>query len=122
MARKTDPDLLASRLRAVTGGAPKPLAASAPPVQTFGAKKPRVALRRKSERTAAFKEALIITETGAQIKVIIKDITERGARVEFHAGGGVIRGRVQLVEPSRGLKRYAQVRWRDQNSAGLEFE
>jgi hypothetical protein len=116
--KKNSADLLNSRMRAVTGHA-KPAA-----IKPFGGKPP---LSSKSgperpPRQARFKRGEIMLETGLRLQVVVKNLSETGARIDFHEGGTDIFGRVQLIEPSVGLKRWARVVWKDQASAGLKFE
>ena len=60
--------------------------------------------------------------TGARLEVVVKNVSKIGARVDFYAGGAEIVGLAQLVVPGLGLQRWVRVVWKDQNSAGLEFE
>jgi hypothetical protein len=118
MADKKSSDLLNSRMRAVTGHA-KPLA-----IKPFAGKPPLLgnAGPARPPRQSRFKRGELMLETGLRLQVVVKNLSETGARIDFHEGGTDIFGRVQLIEPSVGLKRWARVVWKDQASAGLKFE
>ncbi len=118
--KKSASDLLAARIRAVTGG-PKPAVNLAPPGQAAAAVK-SVRNKRRAERREAFKQAVLVSPRGDRVPVVIKNMSDTGARVDFFSGGAGIVGRAQLVAPSIGLQKWVRVVWKDQNSAGLEFE
>lgn len=120
MVGKKDTPNLTDRIRGVSGAA-KPglrpaMTPSGPPVVKSGRNK------RRSERKSTFKQSVLILATGERLNVVLKNISDHGALIGFFSGGGTIAGRAQLIEPSTGLKKWARVIWRDQNSAGLEFE
>ena len=111
MAKKQNQaDLLQSRCNRVVS--PKQPSAS-PEGRSEGRKKPR---------TRTFKEAVLISQTGVRIPVVVSNCTDAGARVDFARGGPDIFGNVVLLQPSLNLNKRGRVVWKNQNSAGLEFE
>ena len=77
-------DLLRSRFDRIVG--PEPTLQPASPEAHRN--------RRKKQRKHAFKEAVLISEAGARIPVIVRNFSDTGARVDFVKGGaGDIRAR-----------------------------
>ena len=116
---KHSSDLLAARMRSATAGTKSP----APRVFASGkapAKPNRN--RRQEERKDAFKQGLLVSETGERIDVVLKNMTPSGARVDFFRGATTLDRHADLYIPTLGLKRKVLVVWKDQNSAGLKFE
>ena len=113
--KRSQPDL-ASRMRAAVA---TPVSAAKPNAlkRGFG-----TAEQRRTQRADKYKRACLILETGERIDVAVRNISEIGARVDFHGGGIGSSSRVTLLEPSLGLKKRARVIWRDQRSVGLSFE
>jgi len=114
--KRTQPDSLASRMRAVVA---PPMTAAKPNALKRGF---ATAEQRRALRADKYKRAALILETGERVDVAVRNISEIGARVDFHGGGIGSSSRVTLLEPSLGLKKRARIIWRDQRSAGLSFE
>jgi len=114
--KRNQPDSLANRMRAVVGPA-VPAPGQGTPKRIFGKTEQRQALRADK-----FKRACLILETGERVDVAVRNISEVGARIDFHGGAGGMSSHVTLMEPSLGLKKRARVIWKDQRSAGLSFE
>ncbi len=117
--KKSGPGSLSDRMRAVTGGGPKSPSDHVQPGQ--GPASPKTVRKRRSERKDAFKQGELIA-AGTRVAIVLRNISETGARVDFFTGGTAILDRAQLVIPSLGLRRWVRVVWKDRNSAGLEFE
>ena len=109
--KKNPPNKLSDRVRTVTA----PPAPAAVP-KTAKPLKPRQA------RASKFKHATIVMSDGLKLDVILRNLSESGARIDFYGDGADIVGPVLLLEPSLGLKKRARVVWKDRNSAGLSFE
>lgn len=77
---------------------------------------------RSSPRVEVFKEGLLVTTFGEKLKVIVKNVSQGGVRVDFACGSASIRGRLQVREPTLGIDRWACVVWKSHGSAGLQFE
>src|SRR5262249_17842574 len=76
----------------------------------------------RRERTTRFKRAFLVLETGDRVDVVVKNLSDKGARIDFYGAGPSSSGRGLLIEPSLGLQRWARIVWKDRNSAGLSFE
>jgi hypothetical protein len=83
-----------------------------------GAPPPRAEGRAK--RDAVFKNGTVILPDGARMVVVIKDLSDAGARVEFFART-TLPEEVLLVEPMLKLRRRARVAWQSDGAAGLQF-
>jgi hypothetical protein len=77
-------------------------------------------LKHRQRRIATFKNASVILRDGARISVVVKDLSDAGARVEFFART-VLPQEVLLVEPMLKLRRQARVVWQSDGAAGLRF-
>jgi hypothetical protein len=73
------------------------------------------------EREATFSFGAVETSCGVREGVIVRDVNIRGARIDFTRALTLPR-RVLLVAPGMGLRRWAEVVWRDGRSVGLKFE
>ena len=118
--RKRPENGLADRMRAVTAAQNRDAVRALTQASPGAARALRC--RRRAQRSDKFKQALLIAVSGVRIKVVVTNISATGARVEFYSGSSEIFGRILLQEPSLGLKKWARVVWKEQNSAGLEFE
>jgi hypothetical protein len=116
---KKSTDLLAARMAAVTIGS-KPAVTLTPTANT--PKPVKFGRTKRSDRKDSFKQGLLVLGNGERLDCVIKNVSETGARVDFFRGGSGIAGRVKLLDQSTGTQRWAQVVWKDQNSAGLKFE
>ena len=75
---------------------------------------------KRAERTTGWRPGTLIFLGGERLKVVVKNISDTGARIEF-VRSTQLPERVQLVEPIRGVKRSAYVIWQDWGVAGLQF-
>lgn len=78
--------------------------------------------RRSAQRQSkwAVCKVVFIDETSSLSGVLV-DVSETGARVRFVTGGGHISRLVRLEAPVVGLRREAELVWRDQSEAGFRF-
>ena len=74
----------------------------------------------RAQRDAVFKNGSVILPDGARMVVVIKDLSDSGARVEFFART-TLPEVVLLVEPMLKLRRRARVAWQSDGAAGLQF-
>jgi hypothetical protein len=74
----------------------------------------------RAQRDAVFKNGSVILPDGARMVVVIKDLSDAGARVEFFART-TLPEEVLLVEPMLKLRRRARVAWQSDGAAGLQF-
>lgn len=119
-SKKSGSDLLGDRMRSVTGGS-KPQPRQIQFGQTPTSKKSVRNNKRQSERKEAFKQGLFLSASGERVQIVLKNISDTGARVDFFSGTAIF-GQGELIVPSLGIKRSVRVVWKDQNSAGLRFE
>jgi hypothetical protein len=110
--RKTPPDRLADRMRTVVAHA-SPAPASAPKLPSR--------IKPRSPRAEKYKHGVLLLPDGERVDVILRNLSEKGARIDFYAGNTGLSGPVLLLEPSLGLKKQAIIVWKDRNSAGLLF-
>jgi hypothetical protein len=103
--RRPPVDALKDRVRQIGDPAPKPT-----PVKTA----PR------APRQALFRNGALSYGDGHRLTVVIKDLSDDGARIEFiqHVD---LPDDVVLIEPTLHLKRAARVVWRSGGAAGLHF-
>jgi hypothetical protein len=101
--------LLADRIRRL---------ATAPASNATSAGRPRVGA---SDREPAFAFGTVETACGVREGVVVRDVNTSGARIDF-TRALELPSRVLLVAPGIGLRRWAEVVWRDSRSAGLKFE
>lgn len=102
--RKSGGDQLRDRIRRIVGSRPE-----APP-------KPE----RTSVREPQYKEAVLIFPGGERMKVVIRDLSEGGARVEFFVRAQ-LPPEVVLTGTNVVLNRRASVVWQSLGVAGLKF-
>jgi len=76
--------------------------------------------KKRSERKATFKAATLTLISGERIDVVVKNVSDTGARIEF-LRDVVLPDRVLLSEPTLRLKIWAYVAWQERGKAGLEF-
>ena len=119
--KKRGPATLADRVRAATGGEEKLQTSRVQITQSLAATK-TMRNERRSERKEAFKQGVLIFATGERMKVVVKNISAIGARADFSGGLTSIFGCAHLSVPALGLERKVRIVWKDQSSAGLEFE
>lgn len=111
MFKKTPekPDPLAQRMRKITDV----------PVEevTYSSVRPD---EKRSDRRPTFKAATLALITGERIDVVVKNISDTGARIEFMREIP-LPDRVLLSEPTLRLKTWAYVIWQTRGAAGLQF-
>lgn len=81
---------------------------------------PKPQARQRPPRERVFKDATLQLRDGTRFRVSIKDLSETGARIEFHANID-LPARVILSAPGLRLRRFARVVWREAMAAGLQF-
>lgn len=74
----------------------------------------------RAQRDPVFKPAIAVTAFGEKVPVVIKNISETGARVEFFQRQP-LRERLLLSESSLALRCWAEVVWEGENAVGLRF-
>jgi DNA-directed RNA polymerase subunit E'/Rpb7 len=75
---------------------------------------------KRSERKPTFKAATLAFITGERVAVVVKNVSDTGARVEFMRDVE-LPDRVLLSEPTLQLKTWAYVIWQTRGAAGLQF-
>lgn len=112
MSRKSDNNLsdsLAARMRKIAGSA----ALQQPTYSTATDEK-------RPTRKSSFKAATLTLIGGERLDVIIKNISETGARIEFLREIRLT-DRVLLSEPTLRICTWVYVVWQTRGAAGLEF-
>lgn len=104
--------ILAGRVRSVA----RPIAPSVRSTVTRG-----FGRQSRSERAPTFREGNLLLAGGTKERVVVRNISATGARVDFFSAGA-LSSRVLLSARSLGIQRWARVVWSDAHSAGLEFE
>ena len=108
-AAPSKPDPLAERLRKI---------AHVPAEEvTYSSVKPG---EKRFERKPTFKAATLSFITGERVDVVVKNVSDTGARVEFMRDVE-LPDRVLLTEPTLRLKVWAYVIWQTRGIAGLQF-
>lgn len=74
----------------------------------------------RAPRDPVFKHGVLILEDGRKFSVALKNLSETGAKVEFH-NRMHLPERVMVAEPTLKLRRWARVVWQDDHAAGLAF-
>lgn len=74
----------------------------------------------RPERQATFKQATVRLQGGERLDVVVKNLSETGARIEFFRKV-TLTDQVLISEPTLRLKRVAQVVWQKDGTAGLHF-
>jgi hypothetical protein len=75
----------------------------------------------ESDRQPTFAFGAVESSCGVREGVVVRDVNTSGARIDF-TRALELPSRVLLVAPGIGLRRWAEVVWRDSRSAGLRFE
>jgi len=75
---------------------------------------------KRSDRRPTFKAATLALITGERIDVVVKNVSDEGARIEFMREIP-LPDRVLLSEPTLRLKTWAYVIWQTRGAAGLQF-
>lgn len=97
---------VAQRPANVDGPAPPP------PVQTKSGS--------RAPRKHVFRNATLSWDEAHRLGVVIKDLSDEGARVEFFQNV-TLPEIVTLIEPTLKLRRNARVVWQTNGAAGLQF-
>ncbi len=115
MFRKSDKSKpespLAARMRQI---ADKPAAADdaySTPAVTAGGRQPR---------TSTFKQATITLSGGERMEVVVKNVSNTGARIEYFRKI-TLPDRILISEPTLRLKKWAKVMWQGDGAAGVHF-
>lgn len=88
---------------------------------TFAPPRPTDAKFGKREvREPSWKPGTIAFLGGERVEVVVKNVSESGARIEY-VRGTHLPERVRLVEPMQGINRWAYVTWQTWGVAGLRF-
>ncbi len=114
---------LAERVRQVSQRDAPREAARNPLLEPFAEPKPLGRLPRtksREDRDAVYRNGVIILEDGARITVAVKNLSRKGARIEYFIRQE-LPARVMIVEPSTKLRAMARVVWQTDGAAGLEF-
>jgi hypothetical protein len=75
---------------------------------------------KRAERKPTFKSATVTTIGGERIDVVVKNISDTGARIEF-VRDVALTDRVMLSEPTLRIRTWAYVIWQTRGAAGLQF-
>jgi hypothetical protein len=73
---------------------------------------------RRSVRADAWRPATISFQTGERMDVVVKNISDSGAKIEF-VFSAYLPDRVRLT--AQGMSRWAYVTWQTWGGAGLQF-
>jgi hypothetical protein len=76
--------------------------------------------QQRQDRRVLFREGYVILESGQKVRVVIKNLSNTGARVEFFSQT-MLPEEVVLSEPILKLRRQARVIWQREGVAGLRF-
>jgi hypothetical protein len=74
----------------------------------------------RAQRLPTFKQAHVMMATGERLDVVIKNITDYGARIEFIRRTH-LSDRIHISEPTLPLNTWAQVIWQSDGAAGVLF-
>ncbi|MEZ6031307.1 MAG: hypothetical protein R3C46_16395 [Hyphomonadaceae bacterium] len=75
---------------------------------------------KRAERKPTFKSATLTMISGERVDVVVKNISETGARIEF-VRDVTLSDRVLLSEPTMRIRTWAYVIWQTRGAAGLQF-
>lgn len=114
MFKKTEkPDPMADRLRKI---------AAKPAIEDVSAyqDEPRKQDDNRPKRQPTFKQATIQLRSGERLDVVVKNVSDTGARIEFFRKV-TLTDSVLLTEPTLQLRTWAYVMWQTDGAAGLQF-
>jgi hypothetical protein len=74
----------------------------------------------RDPRQTLFRNGVVIIDDAERLNVVIKDLSDSGARVEFFVRR-ILPDAVTLAEPMLKLRRRARVVWQRDGVAGLAF-
>lgn len=106
---KDTPDPLGDRMRKISGAPP-------PEEKTYTS----IQDSKRETRQATFKQATITTRGGERIAVVVKNVSQSGARIEYMRDV-TLGDHVLLSEPTLRIKTWAEVMWETRGAAGLKF-
>lgn len=110
--------VLADRVRQIGQGKP---ADPAPQVdQARPSAAPVRGEKKRAPRQPLYRNGVLIFDDGERLAVIIKDLNDGGARVDFFVHR-LLPETVMLAEPTLKLRRRARVVWQGDGAAGLAF-
>jgi len=109
-SNKPPDDPLANRMRKISG-APPPEETSYSTIHQDN---------KRAARQATFKQATITTRGGERIAVVVKNVSDSGARIEYMREVS-LGDHVLLSEPTLRIKTWAEVVWETRGAAGLKF-
>jgi|GEM_PF-1414323 len=112
-----DKTALNDRVRQLGEKKAAPSYAEPPP----SARTPMRSERKRAERHPQYKQGVIVIDGYEKMKVIIKDISVTGARIDYFVRRELPQF-VVLQEATLRLNHRARVVWQDGSSAGLTFE
>lgn len=104
------PDPLGDRMRKISGS-------SQPEEKTYTTIHQD---NKRAVRHPTFKQATITTRGGERIAVVVKNISDTGARIEYMRDAA-LGDHVLLSEPTLRIKTWAEVMWETRGAAGLKF-
>jgi hypothetical protein len=104
------PDPLADRMRRISSSPP-------PEERTYTSVHQD---NKRAPRQPTFKQATVTTRGGERIAVIVKNISDSGARIEYMREA-TLGDHVLLSEPTMHIKTWAEVMWQARGAAGLKF-
>ncbi|KAF0184577.1 MAG: PilZ domain-containing protein [Hyphomonadaceae bacterium] len=107
---------LADRIRHLGERKAAPAYEAPPPPEKASWTKPKD----RAQREAHFRNGVLILGGGQRLSVIIKNLSETGARIDFFVKLELPE-EVVINEPTLKLVRRARIVWRTEGSAGLEF-
>jgi len=77
-------------------------------------------IRLRADRRVTFKDGSVILPSGERYAVVIKDVSDTGARIEFFVRT-TLPDEFVLSEPTLKLRRRVRVTWQRDGVAGLQF-
>lgn len=104
------PDPLADRMRRISGATP-------PEEKTYTSVHQD---NKRESRQLTFKQATVTTRGGERIAVVVKNVSQSGARIEYMREA-TLGDHVLLSEPTLRIKTWAEVMWEVRGAAGLKF-
>lgn len=108
--------MLADRIRLVGERKVAPAYEPPPPPEKATWTKPKD----RAEREPHFRNGVLLLPGGQRLSVIIKNLSDTGARIDFFVKTE-LPGEVVLNEPTLKLMTRARVVWANEGAAGLEF-
>jgi hypothetical protein len=75
---------------------------------------------KRATREMSWKPGTLIFQSGERMDIVVKNISETGARIEY-VRGTHLPERVRLIEPIQDINHWAYVTWQTWGVAGLRF-